>query len=143
MMEYQGYLGKVEFDDEAGVFHGEVVNTRDVITFQGQSVAELTQAFRDSVDDYLEFCRRRGEEPDKPYSGQFVTRLPPELHRQVSTAAERCGQSLNAWVAEQLQLAVQHASGRKAAGPRRAAKAKAAQRSTPRRQAAARRKSAS
>jgi len=53
MMEYKGYLGKVEFDDEADVFHGELINTRDVITFQGQSVAELKQAFRDSVDDYL------------------------------------------------------------------------------------------
>ncbi len=45
MMEYKGYLGKVEFDDEAGVFHGDVINTRDVITFQGETVAELMQAF--------------------------------------------------------------------------------------------------
>ncbi len=59
MMEYKGYLGKVEFDDEAGVFHGEVSNTRDVITFQGKSVAELKQAFHDSVDDYLAFCAAR------------------------------------------------------------------------------------
>lgn len=32
MMEYKGYIGVVEFDDEAGIFHGEVVNTRDVIS---------------------------------------------------------------------------------------------------------------
>ena len=30
MMEYKGYVGKVEFDDEAGIFHGEVLDTRDV-----------------------------------------------------------------------------------------------------------------
>jgi len=102
MMEYKGYLGKVEFDDEAGVFHGEVSNTRDVITFQGKSVAELKQAFHDSVDDYLAFCAARGEEPDKPCSGQFVTRISPELHRKVNLAARQSGKSLNAWVSEQL-----------------------------------------
>ena len=106
MMEYKGYVGKVEFDDEAGIFHGEVLDTRDVITFQGQSVDELKTAFQDSIDDYLAFCKQRGEEPDKPFSGQFVTRIPPELHRQVNLAASISGKSLNAWVVEQLQTAV-------------------------------------
>jgi predicted HicB family RNase H-like nuclease len=107
MMEYKGYVGKVEFDDEAGVFHGEVVNTRDVITFQGRSVDELKIAFHESIDDYLAFCTDRGEEPDKPFSGQFVTRISPELHRQVNLAASLSGKSLNAWVAEQLRAAVE------------------------------------
>jgi len=108
MMEYKGYVGRVEFDDEAGIFHGEVINTRDVTTFQGQSVAELRKAFRDSVEDYLAFCASRGEEPDKPFSGQFVTRVTPELHRQVSVAASLSGQSLNAWLSRQLQSAIAH-----------------------------------
>ena len=108
MMEYKGYIGKVEFDDEAGIFYGAVINTRDVITFQGQSVAELKKAFRESVDDYLAFCKERGEPPDKPFSGQFVTRIPPELHRQVNLAASLSGKSLNAWVADQLKAAVAH-----------------------------------
>ena len=56
MMEYKGYIGKVEFDDDAGIFHGEVINVRDVITFQGESVQEIRQAFQDSVEDYLAFC---------------------------------------------------------------------------------------
>ena len=107
MMQYRGYMGKVEFDDEAAAFHGEVINTRDVITFQGESVSELTQAFRDSIDDYLAFCEERGEAPEKPFSGQFVTRISPELHRQVHIAATVSGKSLNAWVTEQLQVAVQ------------------------------------
>lgn len=108
MMEYKGYIGKVDFDDEAGIFHGEVVNTRDVITFQGESVAELKRAFHDSVNDYLAFCEERGEESDKPFSGQFVTRIPPDLHRKVNVAASLSGKSLNAWVTEQLQAAVVH-----------------------------------
>jgi predicted HicB family RNase H-like nuclease len=106
MMEYKGYVGKVEFDDEAGIFHGEVLDMRDVITFQGQSVDELKTAFQGSIDDYLAFCEERGEEPDKPFSGQFVTRIPPELYRQVNLAASISGKSLNAWVVEQLQAAV-------------------------------------
>jgi predicted HicB family RNase H-like nuclease len=63
-----GYHGKVEFDDEAGIFHGDVINTRDVITFQGKSVAELKKAFRDSIEDYLTFCAERGalRAPAKP-----------------------------------------------------------------------------
>jgi predicted HicB family RNase H-like nuclease len=56
MMEYKGCLGRVEFDAAANLFHGEVINIRDVITFQGRSVEELRQAFEDSVEDYLAFC---------------------------------------------------------------------------------------
>lgn len=106
LMEYQGYVAKVEFDDEAELFHGEVINTRDVITFQGSNVQELKLALRESVDDYLAFCAKRGEAPDKPFSGQFLTRMTPELHREISLAALRANQSVNAWVTEQLRLAV-------------------------------------
>jgi predicted HicB family RNase H-like nuclease len=115
-MEYKGYIGKVEFDDEAGTFHGEVLGTRDVITFQGQSVHELKRAFHGSIDDYLAFCKQRGEEPDKPFSGQFVTRVSPELHRQIHLAASIAGKSLNAWVAEQLQAAARVQSIKPAKG---------------------------
>lgn len=124
MMEYKGYIGKVEFDDEAPIFHGEVINTRDVITFQGESVSELTQAFHDSVDDYLAFCKERGKAPDKPFSGQFVTRIAPELHRQVNVAAAVSGKSLNGWVAEQLQMAVQHLGAMKISSKSKAVKKK-------------------
>lgn len=78
MMEYKGYFARVEFDD-ADIFHGEVINLRDVITFEGETVNELKQAFKDSVDDYLSFCAERGEDPEKSYSGKFVVRVEPEL----------------------------------------------------------------
>ena len=101
-MEYKGYIGKVEFDDEAGVFHGEVINLRDVITFQGETVEELRQAFRESVDDYLAFCAERNEEPEKPYSGTFTVRISPELHRDIALRARMAGKSLNGWVIDLL-----------------------------------------
>ena len=102
-MTYKGYQAKVELNEDAGVFHGEVINTRDVITFQGSSVEELKQAFEDSVDDYLEFCASRGEDPEKPFSGKFLVRVPPEIHRQIMAEAKRQGKSLNAYVLEKLR----------------------------------------
>ena len=102
-MTYKGYVAQVEFDDEAELFHGEVINTRDVITFQGSTVKELKKAFCDSVDDYLEFCQERGEEPDRPFSGKFNLRLDPALHRDVYIEAKKQGKSLNDWVTEAIQ----------------------------------------
>lgn len=106
MLEYKGYTAHVELDDEAGVFHGEVLDTRDVITFQGTSVDEVQQAFRDSIDDYLEFCAQRGEEPDKPFSGRLMVRLSPRLHRQLYARAKQEGKSLNQLISERLEKAV-------------------------------------
>src|ERR1044071_7876139 len=79
-MKYKGYTGVVEFDEGAGVLFGHVIGLRGAITFQGESVAEVTRAFRDSVDDYLVFCEKRGMSPEKPFSGQFVLRIDPKLH---------------------------------------------------------------
>ena len=106
MLQYKGYSGHVDFDSEAGLFHGEVVDTRDVITFQGTSVSELEQAFRDSIDDYLDFCSERGEEPDKPFSGRLMVRLAPELHRQLYLEARETGKSLNQLINDRLKEAV-------------------------------------
>ena len=95
MMKYKGYIGMVEYDDEAHIFHGEVVNTRDVITFEGESVQEIEQAFHGSVDDYIDWCREDGVEPEKPYSGTFTVRLSPELHSRVAIAAKKAHISIN------------------------------------------------
>lgn len=105
MLEYKGYTGHAEYDGSARVFHGEVLDTRDVITFQGTSVSQVELAFRESVDDYLEFCEQRGESPDRPFSGRFMLRLPPALHRQLFVQAKREGKSLNQLIAERLSRA--------------------------------------
>jgi predicted HicB family RNase H-like nuclease len=102
-IEYKGYIGVIEYDNEAGIFHGEVINLRDVITFQGVCVDELRNALRDSVEDYLQFCAERGEEPEKPFSGNFPLRLDPELHRKIYIEARREGKSLNRWINEALE----------------------------------------
>ena len=88
MLEYKGYIGKVEMDDEAGILHGEVIDIRAAITFEGTSVDEIQKAFWESIDGYLDFCAQRGESPEKPFSGKFVVRLPAELHRKAYIQAK-------------------------------------------------------
>ena len=105
-MRYRGYVGKVEFDADANLLHGEVVGIRDVVTFQGRSIEEIRQAFKDSVDDYLAFCRQRGEEPNKPFSGKFVVRVGTELHRKLDALAQVSGKSLNSVATELLEKEV-------------------------------------
>ena len=78
-MKYKGYIGHVTYDEDAKIFHGEVIGLKDVITFQGESVKELEQAFKDSINDYLEFCQERGENPEKTFSGSVHTK-PVELN---------------------------------------------------------------
>ena len=102
-MTYKGYEGIARFDEGAEMFAGEVINTRDVIAFRGKSVEELNRAFEESVEDYLEFCSSRGEEPDKPFSGTFTVRMSPEMHRHVALEARRRGKSLNAYVVGRLK----------------------------------------
>jgi hypothetical protein len=61
MLKYKGYTGSVKHIGEARIFHGEVLGTRDVITFQGRTTDEIEMAFRDSIDDYMEFCEKSDE----------------------------------------------------------------------------------
>jgi predicted HicB family RNase H-like nuclease len=97
-MEYKGYMGMVEFDAEAKIFHGDIINTRDVITFRGTTVNEIELAFKASIDDYIAWCKEDGVEPEKPYSGKFNVRLSPELHRQIAILAKKRKVSLNSFV---------------------------------------------
>jgi predicted HicB family RNase H-like nuclease len=103
IIEYKGYYGKVEFDNDAGIFHGSVINLRDVITFQGTCVEDLRQAMADSVDDYLEFCAELGRDPEKPFTGKFILRIAPELHREITIRAKAEDISLNQWVSNKLE----------------------------------------
>ncbi len=115
-MEYKGYYARVEFDEESDIFHGEVINISDIVTFEGTSVDELKQAFQDSIDDYLDFCAERGEDPVKPYSGRFVVRINPELHKSIAIEAKAEGKSLNALVNEILSKSVRSKDDRCAVG---------------------------
>jgi len=105
MLKYKGYTGYVEYDDEAKLFHGEVLDTKDVITFQGRSVDEIENSFRESIEDYLDFCAQRNEKPDRPFSGKFIIRMNPKLHHRIYIKAIKEGVSINKWVIDTLEKA--------------------------------------
>ena len=103
MMKYKGYLGQVIYDDEAKIFHDEVIGLKDVITFQGTTVKEINKAFIDSIDDYLEWCAERSEKPERTYSGNLRIRITPGLHAQLSREATLNKISLNSLIEEKLR----------------------------------------
>ena len=106
LMKYKDYVGTIEPDIDTGVLFGRVIGLRDAITFQGDTVPELIKAFHDSVDDYLAFCEERGESPEKPYSGKFLVRVHPKLHRKLAICAAAKDVSLNDLVKGALQRGV-------------------------------------
>ncbi len=102
-MEYKGFAARVEYSEEDGCLVGHVAGVRDVIGFHGESVTELRAAFEEAVDDYLATCKKLGQAPNKPYSGQYRLRLAPELHARAAMVAETRGKSLNTWVSEVIE----------------------------------------
>ncbi|MCY4281668.1 MAG: type II toxin-antitoxin system HicB family antitoxin [Gammaproteobacteria bacterium] len=101
-MRYKGYPARIEYSDEDGCFIGRVTGIRDIVTFHGDSVGEVRYAFEEAVEFYLNSCDKRGEAPNKPYSGKLLLRIGPEMHAAVAEAAELGGVSINQWVREKL-----------------------------------------
>lgn len=101
-MTYKGYPAKIEYSEEDGCFVGHIVGINDIVGFHGESVTELRAAFEEAVDDYLESCAQVGRPPQKPYSGNLMLRVPPEVHAAVAAAAEVSGKSINQWATEVL-----------------------------------------
>lgn len=84
---------------------GTIIGLKDSVVFHGTSVAELETSFRESVDDYLAACKALGQEPNKPYSGKILLRVPIELHAAVAALAEARGTSINKLTAQVLKEA--------------------------------------
>jgi len=103
-MEYKGYTaGPIDFDPDDGTFSGVVLGLKDVIHFEGTNAAELRASFEGGIDDYLAWCQERDKAPERPYSGNFLLRMTPDLHRRIAIAAAQAGKSLNAFVTEALE----------------------------------------
>jgi predicted HicB family RNase H-like nuclease len=102
-MNYKGYSATIAYEPDDRVFHGRVNDISDVVSFEGTSVDELEAAFRNAVDEYVAFCEERGRVAQRPYSGRFLVRVPPAVHRRVSEAATRAGESMNAWVQKAIE----------------------------------------
>jgi len=104
-MKYKGYGARIEYSDEDSCFVGHIAGIRDVIGFHGEAVSKLRTAFEEAVNDYLETCKKAGKQPQKPYSGKLMLRIPPKVHAAVAQAAEVSGKSINQWAADMLDQA--------------------------------------
>jgi predicted HicB family RNase H-like nuclease len=107
MIEYKGYTGLVEFDPDLRSFTGHVIDLRDEIYFEGSSVEELEASMKHAVDHYLAVCAKRGEEPERPFSGKLNLRLGTNLHRAAALAAAAEGESLNNWLVKVVESAAE------------------------------------
>ncbi len=101
-MKYKGYEAIIKYSDEDKTFIGEVINTSDILVFDGENVSEVEASFHAVVDEYIEDCLRENKEPSKPFSGQFIMRIKPELHRVLFVKAKQSGMSLNAFIGKKL-----------------------------------------
>lgn len=104
-MTYKGYAARIVYSGEDELFVGRVAGIRDIITFHGESVNEIRETFHEAVDFYLATCAERGEQPNKPYSGKLLVRMPIETHAAIATMAEVNGKSINQWIVETLEHA--------------------------------------
>ncbi len=102
-MEYKGYQGSVHYNDEDRVLYGKVMFVPALISYEGTDVDSLTKSFREAVDDYLELCAERGEQPAKPFKGSFNVRVTPELHQRAVEFATANGRKLNSVVSEAIE----------------------------------------
>ena len=106
ILEYKGYYTKVEYSAKDGVLFGRIEGIRDLVNFECDNLADVEKEFHRAVDDYLAFCQDLGEAPDKPYKGMFNVRIPPDLHRKAAMAADKQGETLNAFVANAIRGAL-------------------------------------
>lgn len=109
-LKYKGYVGSVAYSEADQVFFGKIEGIDGLVNYEGQSVGELTDAFKDAVDDYLMFCEEKGLKPEKSYTGTFNVRISPETHRGIARLAAQAGISINAFVKQTLNQAVSHKS---------------------------------
>jgi len=103
MLSYKGFLGGADYDDEAEVFYGTLLNANVIMSFRGASVKELKSSFRNVVDTYLEDCERDGIEPEKPFSGKITVRISPVLHRRIAIKAATQKESMNQYLEELIE----------------------------------------
>ena len=106
ILQYKEYYASIQFSATDEIFTGRVLGINDLINFEGASVSELKEAFKEAVDDYLQTCSRIGKTPDKTYKGSFNVRVSPKLHQEASTFAAIHNITLNEFVKTALSYAL-------------------------------------
>jgi len=105
-MTFKGYRANIEYDAEDRILVGRLSDIDDIVVFHGSTVDDLETAFHESVNHYIEVSERLVQQASKPFSGQIILQIPPEIHSAIATAAEVSGKSINQWVSDVLGKAV-------------------------------------
>jgi predicted HicB family RNase H-like nuclease len=92
----------VAYSEPDKCFFGKIEGIDGLVNYEGESVAELTAAFQEAVEDYLIFCEEHGCKPEKSYTGTFNVRIAPSAHREIANRASEAGISINAFVKQAL-----------------------------------------
>jgi len=108
VLNYKGFIGSVHFSADDSVFYGKVEGITDLVTFEGETVKELTEAFHFMVDEHIKDCEAENIAPEKSYKGSFNVRLTPELHKRIAVSAKMRGITINKFVFEALNETVSH-----------------------------------
>ena len=103
---YKEFIGTVHFSTKDSVFYGKIGGINDLVTFEGESVSDLKNAFEEAVDDYIELCKEVIKKPLKSFKGSFNVRITPTLHSKASKIASLKGKSLNQFVQEAIEKEV-------------------------------------
>lgn len=100
ILEYKGYVTKVQYDAAAKRLYGKVQGIVDAVNYESATMDGVEAAFHDSVDRYLAFCAAVGRRPCKAFKGQFNVRIKPALHKAMAQWAMQNEITLNAAVEE-------------------------------------------
>lgn len=95
LLKHHGYYGSIEASPEDNCLYGKLQFIRALVSYEGETVAELEQAFRDAVDDYLATCAEQEQAPEIPCKGSFNVRVGHDLHLAASVAATQQSITLN------------------------------------------------
>jgi len=94
-LTYKGYTGSIQASVEDGCLHGRIQFIDDIVTYEGETVPEISAAFQGAVDRYIAHCKETGKQPNKPYSGSLNIRIGQERHRSLAQRAFRQKTSIN------------------------------------------------
>jgi predicted HicB family RNase H-like nuclease len=106
-LEYKGYTGSIEYSPEDNLLYGKVLGISGLISYEGVTGKLLEQDFKDAVDAYLMEMKEQGQEPEKPFKGNFNVRIPASLHQKAALLAMEANISLNNLVAEAIRHRVE------------------------------------
>jgi len=109
-LKYKNFIATIKYSEEDEAFIGKIEGINSVVSFEGQSVQELKDAFRDAVEDYLDFCKRKGiTDIRKTYNGVLNIRIPSEIHSRVAMYARSQGTSINAFIRDSIERKLEYA----------------------------------